>query len=47
MALTLNSPMKRLSIKGLIGGTHGSARDLFIILTLEDEVYVFEAELQQ
>ena len=27
--------------------THGSTMDLFIILTLEEEVCVFDAELQQ
>ena len=28
------------------GGTHGSTMYLFVILTLEDEVCVFKAELQ-
>ena len=29
------------------GGTHGSTMDLFIKLTLEEEVCVFKAELQE
>ena len=37
MALTSNSN----------GRTNGSTMDLFIILTLEEEVCVFEAKLQQ
>ena len=28
-------------------GTHGCTMDLFIVLTLEEEVGVFEAELQK
>ena len=38
---------EHVSDKGADGGTHGSIMDLFIILTLEEEVHVFEAELQQ
>ena len=33
--------------EGANGGTHGSTMDLFAILTLEEEVYVFEAKLQE
>ena len=29
------------------GGTHGRTMDLFIILTLQEELCVFEAKLQQ
>ena len=29
------------------GGTHGCTMNLFVILTLEEEVHVFKAELQQ
>ena len=28
------------------GGFHGYSLDLFIILTLEEEIHVFDAELQ-
>ena len=46
-ALTLNSSTNRLAMKRATGGTHGSPMDLFIIFTLEEEVCVFEAELQK
>ena len=37
---------KQLCYKRADGGTHISTLDLFIILTLEEEVSVGEAELQ-
>ena len=37
---------KQVGNEGADGGTHGSTMELFIILTLEEEVCVFEAELQ-
>ena len=37
---------KQVGNKGTDGGTHGIIMDLFIILTLGEEVHVFEAELQ-
>ena len=43
----LNSSMNRLAMRGLMGGTHGCTMNLFIILTLEEEVAVFEEELQK
>ena len=33
--------------EGADGGNHGCTMDLFIILTLEEEVSIFKAELQQ
>ena len=47
IALTLNSSVNRLAVKGLMVGTHGCTKDLFIILTLEEEVRVFKAKLQK
>ena len=38
---------KNVSHEGANGGTHSCTLDLFIILTLEDEVGVGQAELQQ
>ena len=37
---------KPVGNKGANGRTHGSTLNLFIILTLEEEVCVFKAELQ-
>ena len=37
---------KQVGNEGADWETHGSTMDLFIILTLEEEVCVFEAELQ-
>ena len=37
---------KGIGNEGADGGTHGSTIDLFIILTLEEEVCAFEAKLQ-
>ena len=45
--MALNSSMNRLAMKVADGGTHGCTMDLFIVLTLEEEVGVFEAELQE
>ena len=44
-ALTSNSSMKMFAM-GADGGTHSCTLYLFIILTLEEEVGVGEAELQ-
>ena len=38
---------KDVSYEGTDGGTHSCTLDLFIILTLEEEVGVGQAELQQ
>ena len=38
---------KQVGNEGADGGTHGSTMDLFIMLTLEEEVCVFEAQLQK
>ena len=46
-ALTSNSSMKMLAMRGADGGSHSCTLYLFIILTLEEEVGVGEAELQQ
>ena len=37
---------KQVGDERVDGGTHGCTLNLFIILTLEEEVCVFEAELQ-
>ena len=44
---TSNSSIKMLAMSRLMGGPHSSTLDLFIILTVEEEVSVVEAELQQ
>ena len=36
---------EKVGYEGTNGGTHGCTMDLFIVLTLEEEVGVFEAEL--
>ena len=36
---------KQVGNEGTDGGTHGRSMDLFVIITLEEEVDVFEAEL--
>ena len=46
-AFTSNSSIKMLAMRGADGGTHSCTLDLFIILTLEEEVGVGQAELQQ
>ena len=46
MALDSISSMNRLATKGIIGEPC-CTMDLFIILTLEEEVGVFQAEFQQ
>ena len=38
---------EQVGYEGADGGTHGCTMDLFIVLTLEEEVDVFEAELQE
>ena len=38
---------EQVNYEGTNGGTHRSTLDLFIKLTLEEEVCVFEAELQE
>ena len=38
---------KQVGNEGANGGIHGSTMDLFIILTLEEEVCVFEANIQK
>ena len=45
-ALTSNFT-KQVSSDGTDGGAHGSTMHLFIILTLEEGVGVFKAELQE
>ena len=43
---TSNFSMNRLGMRGADGGFHSYTLDLFIILTLEEEVSVGKAELQ-
>ena len=38
---------KQVGYEGADWGTHGCTMDLFIVLTLEEEVGVFEVELQE
>ena len=38
---------KQVGNEGADGGTHGRTMDLFVILTLEGEICVFEAKLQE
>ena len=38
---------EQVGYEGADGGTHGCTMDLFIVLTLEEEVGVFKAELQE
>ena len=45
-ACTSNSSIKDVCYEGTDGGTHSCTLDLFIILTLEEEVGVGKAELQ-
>ena len=45
-ALTSNFH-EQVGNEGADGGTHGCTTDLFIILTLEEVVSMFKAELQQ
>ena len=45
-AFTSNSSMNRLAMMGLMGGSHSCSLDLFLILTLEEEVCVGKEELQ-
>ena len=39
--------MTKVGYEGTDGGTHSSTLDMFIKLTLEDDVCVFKAELQK
>ena len=47
MSLTLNSSMNRLAVRGLREEPHGCTMDLFKVVTLEEEVGTFKAQLQQ
>ena len=47
MACTSNSSIKMFAMRGLMGEPIAATLDLFIILTLEEEVGVGQAELQQ
>ena len=38
---------KQVGNKRVKGGGHGSTMDLFVILTLEEKDYVFEAKLKE
>ena len=38
---------KQAGNKGVNGGTHDSTMDLFVILTLEEEISVFEVKLHE
>ena len=46
-ALASNSSMNRVGYERVDGGTHGCTMYLFIVLTLEEEVGVFKAKLQE
>ena len=44
--LAFNLFHKQVDSEGADGATYGSTMNLFVILTLEEEVCVFKAELQ-
>ena len=47
MALDSKSSLNRVNSEGFDGAIHGYTMDLFKILTLEEEVGIFEGRLQQ
>ena len=47
LALASNSSMNWFAIRRADGGAHGCTMDLFKLLSLEKEVGIFKAKLQQ